>query len=181
MARSGAVTCYNGSLLAVGNWALSDAEAIHATIRSCDYTANTVLLNESLPANCEITGLTAAIDAGAYGGSFVVRGVREGNILDFGDQDPIAGRATITKTEPEEKRLATSSRIPIARVGMHVVNEAMEPIGQVASLVGGIVLDRPFQDKQFVDHNGDGIIHAYLMEFGKEDRVEVPGSVWYSR
>ena len=168
----------NGSKLAIGEWQLESEAPTRATVTACDYGANTIALDQPVGA---AVGTTAIVDSGAYGASFVVTEISDGNVIHFGDQHPAMARAAIVKADPETRTLASSTLMNFALPGLHVVNEAMEAIGQVESMTGGIVVDREFEAEQFADTNGDGLVHAYLMEYGPGDAVELPTSARYVR
>lgn len=169
---------HNATVLKLGDWALEGEPPAAATIEACDYRANTVSLSQPVPQARSVEGATAIIDSGPYGSSFEIRRAEGGSLLHFGDQDPIAARATITGLDAENRTLVTPTVMYFAQPGMHVVNEAMEPVGKVVSYAGGrITLDRPFEASRFADTNDDGLTHAYLMEFGPGDSVEIPSSV----
>ena len=173
---------HNATALKRGDWGLEGVGAVTTTVQACDYRRNTVSLARASLADRPVDGVTAIIDSGRYGSSFVVRSVEDGATIHFGDQDPIVARATITGVDAEKRTLVTPTVMYFALPGMHVVNEAMEPIGKVESFAGGrITLDRPFEADRFADTNGDGLTHAYLMEFGPGDTIEIPSSVRVDR
>ncbi|MCK5803101.1 MAG: heparinase II/III family protein, partial [Lentisphaeria bacterium] len=168
---------HNATALGRGDWKLEGKSSTTTTIQACDYRKNTVSLAQPILADDSVNGTTAIIDSGAYGSSFVIKNVENGSQLHFGDQDPIAARATITHVDAANQTLVTPTVMYFAQPGMHVVNEAMESVGKVKSFAGGrLILDRPFAADRFTDTNGDGLIHAYLMEFGPGDTIEIPSS-----
>lgn len=174
---------YNGSRLSVGDWnlRLEENRPWKAMISGCDYAANRITLDPPVPADRFTPGATVIVDAGAYGSSFTLSAAPTAGGIRFGDQCPIMARARITGMDPAAGKLQSSTIMHFAQPGLHVVNEAWEPVGQVKSTIGGLTLDRPFAAERFADRNGDGMVHAYLMEYGPGDRVEIPAAVRYQR
>ncbi len=173
---------HNATLLGTGKWRLEGDGPARTTIASCDYEENSVTLADPVLAEREAVGSTAIINCGAYGSSFVVKGVEGDNKLLFGDQEPICGRAFVREVKAEEKQLLTPTTMSFVRPTMHVVNEAFEPVAKMASFSGGVLTtEGDFTAAQFPDADGDGVIRAYIMEYGPGDLVLLSSAIRYQR
>lgn len=173
---------YNATLLAVGDWALRSEGPTHTTVASCDYEENSITLADALPGGDTAEGLTVIIDTGGYGGSFEVRGIEGDRKLLFGDQEPMRSRIFVREIDADERTLMTPTMLYFTEPGMHLVNEAMEPVAQLLETPrGAVVADRDFGEDQWPDADGDGIVRAYIMEYGPGDAVTVPSSARYER
>lgn len=173
---------YNATLLAFGPWSLEAESPTRTTIAACDYEANSITLADPLPGGQAAVASTVTIDTGGYGGSFEVQAVEGDRTLLFGDQEPMRSRIFVREAEPAERTLTTPTMLYFAEPGMHLVNESMEPIAQLLSLPrGAVVADRDFTADQWPDADSDGVVRAYIMEYGPGDEVMVPTSARYQR
>jgi len=173
---------YNATLLARGDWRMTAPGPVRTTIASCDYRQNAVTLSDPIPDGRQFVGATAVIDSGRYGSAFVVKGVAGERKLLFGDQDPIVGRAAVKSVKAEAGELTTPTMMYFVQPDMHVVNEAMAPVGRVESFSRPrLRLTGPCDASRVTDGDGDGATRVYVMEFGPGDRVTLCTSVRYAR
>jgi hypothetical protein len=173
-----AAAIFNGGTVRVGEWSLAAPPAVDSTVVACDYANNTVTMADAVPDTTVPVGATALLGSEQYGTTAVVKASEDSRNVSFGAQSPIASRAVVTRIITDERVLMTSTHMPFALPGMHVTNEAMRPVAKVAAVTSGrIVCDRPVSESDFTDSDGDGIVHAYLMEFGPGDRIRIPTSV----
>ncbi len=175
---------HNATLLGKGDWRLEGEGPARTTIASCDYQENSVTLAEPVLAEREAVGSTAIINCGAYGSSFVVKGVEGDSKLLFGDQEPICSRAFIKEIKAEQRQLLTPTTLYFVQPTMHVVNEAFEPVAKVLNFSfsdHALTTEGDFSAAQLADTDGDGAIRAYIMEYGPGDSVLLPASIRYQR
>ena len=173
---------YNATLLARGAWSLSGDGPAKATIASCDYDENSITLADPVLTGRMIDGMTVTINTGGYSGAFEVMGTDGARKLLFGDQEPMRSRAYVKQIKPEERTLVTPTIFYFIEPGMHLVSEAYQPIAQLDSWGrGALIADRDFTTEQWPDADGDGVIRAYIMEYGPGDEVMIPSSIRYKR
>jgi len=177
---------HNATLLVKGQWKLTADAPLESLIVSCDYGGNSITLADPVAETDAVVGSTVAVNTGRYGGSFVVEKVEGDRKLCFGDQDPISARLVVKETLPKQRQIMTTNTgwasVPFLSSGMRLVTEALVPVARIVGYSMPLMeLDGDFSPDMFTDANGDGVVRAWVMEYGPGDKVLIPTSARYQR
>ncbi len=88
----------------------------------------------------------------------------------------MTGRGQVTGVEPDQMQIKTNSMFPSAGIypGMRAVNEAKTVSLRVESIArGAIHLSQQPNPADFTDANRDGVVDAWLCDFGPGDAFRI--------
>ena len=122
---------YNGTGLALDDFALNGNGARRTKIVSLDYDAGIVEVADPVICGDLRPGQVVVVEPGKYGDGITLRKVIDATHFSVGDEDLQAAGGAVVKLDPKTGAVASSVTITRAKPGMMVYNSRMEPVGHV--------------------------------------------------
>jgi oligo-alginate lyase len=193
----------NGTELSCGKYELRSAGPIRGHVKSMDYRANAVIVDQDLSAGPALIGETVVFGNDQRHSNYEIKGIEKraagwaillGNTITDVCQCEIKamdlGRSLLKTDTPillytngmefpgmsfvNEARTAACRVAAFNAIGRTGVNQP--PFGGVATLAGTADLKRTYTDA-----NGDGRVEFYVYEFGPDDTFEIANSAYAER
>lgn len=185
--RLASICAMNGSHAQVGDHEVTTEPAFSGTIAEVNYSERAVRLRldgeRSLPTDETLAGKPIIFSNEKHTSLYTIRNVtRDGDeyVVALNEPEIMTGKAQVTEVRGEAKEIRTGSQFafPAIYPGMRAVNEARSVSIPVESVSRGVIhLTAGCSPEDFTDESGDGVVDAWLCDFGPEDGFRIDSVV----
>jgi len=185
--RLTSVCVMNGSHTQIGDHEITTGPAFQGTVASVDYSERAVRLRladeRALPTDETLAGKPIIFSNEEHTSFYTIRSVARGDgelVVALKEPEIMTGKAQVTEVRGEAKEIRTGSQFafPAIYPGMRVVNEGRSVSIPVDSLRRGVIrLTAQCSPEDFSDGDGDGVVDAWLCDFGPGDAFRIDSVV----